>query len=352
MLGDVVKLGELFDTRSNGLNSIRLFMAVGVIFYHSFPLTGANIAWGPVHQLMSQIFVDAFFAISGFLIVGSWVRRPQVGTYLLARVLRIMPAYYVCLLVTGFIFVPLYFLIIQSPGTSWVSDSVDYVRSNIALWQNQFNIGDTLNEVPYPGAWNGSLWTLSWEFMCYLGVLALGICRLLTKRICLVLFAGCLAASVVVDFTSISNFWLNNGSRFGLMFLAGALIYFYQDLLPANRTALVIAASIVVGGLFIPDYRIVAALPVAFACICFGAYLKHPFFQLRNDVSYGVYIYAFPIQQLLASTGFYIAGVLPYALVATAITLCFAAASWFIVEKPSNKLRRRLSHKRPAPSLA
>ncbi len=326
-------------------------MAVGVIFYHSFPITGAVLTWGPIHQLLGQIFVDAFFAISGFLIVGSWVRRPQVIEYLLARVLRIMPAYYVCLLVTGFIFVPIYLLLTQGSWTFWLSDSAEYIRSNIALWQNQYNIGDTLGDVPYPNVWNGSLWTLAWEFLCYAGVLVLGVTRLLNKRICLALFFACLATSCIVSFTDVSHFWLNNGSRFGLMFLAGALIYFYRNHISATRTTLTAASTVVLGSMFLPDYRIIAALPLAYACIAMGAFLKHPVFRLRNDISYGVYIYAFPIQQLLAVTGFYVAGVLPFAIVAMVITICFATGSWFAIEKPANNLRRRISKRRASPSL-
>ncbi|MGP5226439.1 MULTISPECIES: acyltransferase family protein [Micrococcaceae] len=347
-----MKLGELFDAKSNGLNSIRLIMAVGVIVYHSFPITGTVIAYGPVHQLLGQIFVDAFFAISGYLIVGSWVRRPQFFEYILARVLRIMPAYYVCLLVTGFIFVPVYLLLTQGSWTSWLSDSAEYVRSNFALWQNQYNIGSTLGEVPYPNVWNGSLWTLAWEFLCYLGVLALGLTRLLSKRICLVLFVACLATSCLVTFTEVSHFWLNNGSRFGLMFLAGALIYFYQDRLVATRAALIAASIVVCGSMFLPDYRIIAALPLAYSCITLGGFLKHSIFRLKNDISYGVYIYAFPIQQLLAVTGFYAAGVGPFAIVAMIITICFATGSWFAIEKPANNLRRRIGKRRASPTLA
>ena len=62
-------------------------------------------------------------------------------------------------------------------------------------------------------------------------------------------------------------------------------------------------------------------------------------FDRRVDVSYGLYIYAFPVQQLLAMYGVTKYGFTPYFVCALAITLALAAASWFTIEKPSLSLK-------------
>jgi len=69
------KLVDAFDSRANALNAIRLGLAVGVIGYHSFPLTGTPVTFEPAHQLLGSVPVDAFFAISGYLILASWIRH-------------------------------------------------------------------------------------------------------------------------------------------------------------------------------------------------------------------------------------------------------------------------------------
>lgn len=340
-----MKFAGLFDPNSNGLNSIRLLMAVGVIFWHSFPLSGSDIEWEPARQLMANVFVDGFFAISGFLIVRSWLRRPDAKDYLVARIVRIVPAYYVCLLVTGFVFVPVYILLTQSSSVSWLAESSEYVLKNLGLWQFQSTIGDTLSEVPYPGSWNGSLWTLGWEFVCYLGVLALGIARLLTKRVCVGLFGVFVAGSCVVAFTDADNFWLSTACRFGLMFMSGSLFYFFQDRIPATRFHLGLAGAVLIASMFLPDYRIIGSFALAYVCLTGGALLKHQSFHLKNDVSYGMYIYAFPVQQLLATMGLHAAPVAAFATVSMVMTLCLAAGSCFLVEQPANSLRKRLTMK-------
>ena len=78
-------LHQAFDPRNNALNAVRLALALGVIFWHSYPLSGRDISFGPAREIMAEVWVDGFFAISGFLIVRSWTRRPDVRAYLKAR---------------------------------------------------------------------------------------------------------------------------------------------------------------------------------------------------------------------------------------------------------------------------
>jgi len=335
------KLVDVFDPRANALNAVRLGLSVGVIIFHSFPLTGSRIGFRPLDQLLGSFFVDAFFAISGYLILSSWMRRPQWWPYLRARLLRIMPGFWVSCLVTAFVIAPLAVLI---GGLAFPSrfphDAATYLVHNGLLRVRQYDIAGTPLGVPYPHAWNGSIWTLWWEFLCYLGVLALGLARVLRWRLTVVLLFGvALLAFVATAYGPVHQYYIDNGSRFGLMFLAGSMVYTFRDRLPASWSLVGLAGVIVLASSWLPDYRLIAALPIAYVVIVSGALLTNARLRLPNDISYGTYIYAFPVQQLLASAGLYKVGVPAFAIVSVLLTLPFAAASWFAIERPALKLK-------------
>ena len=337
-------LAGVFDPKANSLNFIRLVLAAGVIFWHAFPLSGAEVAFAPARQFMGQIYVDGFFAVSGFLIVGAWMRDPSWGRFLAARTLRIFPAFWVCLIVTAFLLAPLSALIAGGhwPWQSITASNATYVIFNSALSINQIGITGTLAEVPYPDAWNGSLWTLRWEFLCYLGVLILGVTRLLTKRFVIpVLFVLAVIGTIAARFVDVSFVQLDVVARFGLMFLAGAVVYQYQSRIPVNWTVMVGCAVAVLATMLLPDYRVLGALPLAVLLLGVGALIKTPRLRFANDISYGVYVYAFPVQQVLATLGVSKWGILPFALMGLACTIPIAVASWFLIEKPAMRLRPR-----------
>lgn len=339
-------LGEAFVRgRPNSLNAIRLVLAVGVIFWHSFPLTGTPFEGGTqLGQLLGYGFVDGFFAISGFLIVRSWLGNPSARAFLTARLLRIMPAFWVCLAVTAFVFAPIATLLSGgSPMSTLFSfDSLSYVVKNFALWIFQYGIAGTLTDVPYAGVWNGSLWTLAWEFLCYLAILALGMMGLLRKvwPVCAAFALVWLATFLGVS-ESIGSDLAGNGLRFALTFLAGAVLAQFQSKIRLSWTGIAIAFAIVTASLWLPDYRLVAAPALAYGLVGLGGLVSHPRLALRNDISYGMYVYAFPVQQLLATMGLAWMGPLGFGAIATLATTPFAAASWLLVEKPLIGLNKR-----------
>ena len=343
-------LGERFDPRHNALNLIRLCLAVLVIVWHSFPLTGHDVGFAPLRQLLGRISVDAFFAISGYLIVSSWLRRPSWRSFLRARVLRIMPAFWVSLLVTAFVIAPIGALLERGVlGHDFWSSASSYVWRNSLLWVNQYGIDQTPVAVPFPAVWNGSMWTLAWEFLCYLGVLALGLLGLFRFRSTIwVLFSAALLGVLATSYGPLHNFYIATAAHFGVMFLAGALVLQVQDRLPLTPTVMGLAVVAILASAWLPDYRLLAALPVAYLMIALGAIGRHPRLELRTDLSYGTYIFAFPMQQLLASTGAVALGVSGFAILSILATLPVAAASWFGVERPALRLKGR----RPRPAEA
>jgi peptidoglycan/LPS O-acetylase OafA/YrhL len=112
----------------------------------------------------------------------------------------------------------------------------------------------------------------------------------------------------------------------------------------------VLSAAIVMASGFTQNYRVIGALPLAYAIIVSGALIRRA--RLRNDLSYGVYIYAFPIQQMLASFWLVRLNPVVFFVIATAATLPVAASSWFVVEKRATELKTRIFRRSPTPAAA
>lgn len=352
------KLAQVFDPRQNALNAFRLALAAEVILWHSFSVTGHSVSSKPVLQLLFSVGVDGFFALSGFLITSSWLRNPQLRDYLLARARRILPGLYVCLVVTAFVFAPLSLAIQGRPVTKLLLSSapVEYVLKNSTLLSAfQLGIAGTPEGVPDAGVWNASLWTLIWEVLCYLAVAGIGLVGLANRRwLTPAIFALAVLGATLLPPLTYPGPWTNLqlAVRFAIMFSAGALLYQWRDVIPARWSLVAVSVVIVLASSLLPDYRAIGGLPLAYAVIVSGSLIHHKRLRLRTDLSYGTYIYASPIQQLLAVGG--LAGLNPllFFVIATTATLPLAALSWFLVEKPAQSLKSRLKRKWAGAELA
>lgn len=354
-----MKLGQVFDPRSNALNAWRLALAAEVIFWHTFPIRGHLPSVRAVLQLLLCVGVDGFFAISGFLITASWMSNPRLRAYLAARALRILPGFYVCLIVTAFVFAPLSVAIQGgSPARLLFSFApVEYVLKNSAVMWLKFDVGGTPHDIPNAGVWNASLWSLFWEVMCYLAVAAIGVAGLANRRwvspaILVVAMIGAVQMPPVT-FPEVFNRPEGNmataliflACRTAIMFSAGALLYQWRDVIPARWSLVAVSVVIVLLAGQLPDYRVVAAVPLAYAVVVSGSLLHSRRLRLRTDLSYGMYIYAYPTQQLLAVAGLLSLNPFVFCLTVAAATLPLAAASWFLVEKPARSLKARLKRR-------
>ena len=365
----VKSLGQEFDPRSNALNAWRLALATGVILWHSWPLTGRHVSFAPAHQLLRDVWVDGFFVISGFLITWSWFRRPRVRDYFVARGLRILPGLWVCLIVTAFVIAPIGVAIQGgSAGKLLLSRApIEYVLENSAVLLVKQDIGGTPSGIPSPGVWDGSLWTLLWEVLCYIAIAAYGVVGLLRRRwfiptaLTLVLlwsallppwgaFADLVEARQHIEPATAALLVQAVVARFGAMFLAGAFMYQIRNVIPARWSLVALSVVIVLAANLLPNYRLLAAIPLAYAVIVSGALVHNKRLRLRTDLSYGVYIYAWPIQQLLVICGLAILDPFVFAIIAALVTVPLAAFSWFLVEKPAISLKSRFQQRRLAPA--
>lgn len=261
--------------RARGLDSLRLIAALLVMWGHAWPLhdNAAGLGMGA-----EQLGVGLFFALSGTLVTLSWRRDPSLARFAARRALRLLPGLWACVLLTTLLLAPLV-------GASlWAPETWAYLRW-MALLPASFQLPGVFPGNPGAGYLNSSLWTIPLEALCYVAIVVLGCLNLLRPP--LLLAAAGLAAW---------GWWRIGGPLMPLilLFLLGAAC--------AQRRS----------------FR----LP------------RLPWPDPPVDISYGVYLYAFPMQQLAIwlVPG---AGALGCLLLALPPTLLLAFASWHLVERPS-----------------
>lgn len=345
-----MNLGQAFNPRRNALNALRLAMAAEVMLFHSFPITG-HMPPQATLQLLFSVGVDGFFAVSGFLITASWLNDPRLRDYLVARALRILPGFYVCLLVVAFVIAPISVMISGGSAARLLMSTgpIEFVLKNSAVAYLHPNVGNTPRGVPLAhGGWNASLWSLIWEIVCYLAVACIGIAGLANRRWVspLILALAVIGATQLPPLTFTTVWTIPQLlARCATMFAAGAVLFQWRDVIPARWSFVGVSIGIVLASSQLPDYRVVAALPLAYAIVVSGILIRNDRLRLRTDLSYGVYIYAYPIQQLLATMGLIRLSPFVFFVVALTVTLPLAALSWFLVEKPAQRLKARLKRK-------
>lgn len=339
-------LATFFDPRRNSLNAIRLALAAAVIVSHSWPLGGFGDDPAIQGVNLGTWAVSGFFAISGWLITGSGLGL-SLRQYLWRRLLRIYPGYFVCLLAVAFLFAPAAAALGHADYS--ISSGVGYLLKNLGLEVQQWGVAHTLTDVPWPDTWNGPLWTLLYEFACYLVVAAIisisgnrrwvrfavGSCFALAAAVQALIAWGGLSAPLAVD----------RATRLGVFFFAGALLYLLQDVVPASSRLALASLVLVVGAAFVEGTAVIAPIPFAYLCIWISARL-HWHTGRKNDISYGIYIYGWPVQQMLAVAGAQRLGVTPFLLLSLVLTVPFAALSWKLVEQPALRLKGRSGDRR------
>ena len=342
-------LGTALAGRDNSLGAVRLVLAALVILAHSWTIGGYGDS---MFRWIGANSVNAFFALSGFLIAGSRLRN-DFGPYLLRRAQRIFPGFWVCLVLIAFAFAPIGGMI---SGTGWdPGEAFGYVRDNASLVINSRNVGDTLAGSPEGANWNRSLWSLMHEFIAYLlcGAL-LGIAwvrRNLALAAAVAVVALPVAAVTVPDFDGPAHM-INDGLRLLSFYSAGVLAYALRDRLRPSHVLAGAAAVFVLAAGFSSETVLytLTPVPLTYLLLHIGATWRTRI-AAEEDVSFGLYIYGYPVQQVLGMAG--LGTLLPvwgFALVSLALTFPLARFSWRFIEKPAMQLR--LTRPRPPQDTA
>ena len=343
-------------THRNNFDALRLLGAFMVVVGHGEMLTGQRISvlWG---IQASHVGLDIFFAISGYLVTDSFERAPAIRGFFAKRALRIFPGLIVCVLASMFVLGPV--LTTLPLRTYFASHNTWKYIENIVLWA-QLYLPGVFNGAPLGGAVNGSLWSLTPEFICYLTVPLLALLPWMLRIIGLAVAAVCLGALSLWLFTyqvNVGHYVWNADAKYMLaempFFFIGGLLRMVQARLP---------------GLFRGDFAIIALLSnyvvssiwgswnvpfewftLTYAVISFGL-MRTPILQDAarfGDLSYGLYIYAFPAQQWIIRHWLGQAPILR----CVAISLVLALLSWHVVEQPALRLKVRAGARRkPMPA--
>lgn len=184
--------------------------------------------------------------------------------------------------------------------------------------------------------------------MCYLAVGAIGLAGLANRRwVSLAILALATFGAMMLPPLTFTEAWTipQLAVRSAIMFSAGALLYQWRDKLPARWSLVAAGAVVVVAASQLPDYRVFGALPLAYVVVASGVLIHKKRLRLRNDLSYGVYIYAYPTQQMLAVCGLSWLNPAAFFALSAIATLPLAALSWFLVEKPARTLKLRLKRR-------
>jgi len=293
--------------------------------------------------------------VSGYLLFASAQRHPT-RQYLSLRAHRLFPGYWASLVAVAFVAAPLAALL--GAGTYKLvgsNSAISYVGLNSTLVVLQHGIGDLLATNPWPTALNGSLWSLAPEFCCYL-ILLVTVVLARRSRVRVEIWLGAVLVGCFLVM-SLARVALHSGIGDALGLLAGLGLSFFTGSLiqhrgwlttPSRRTttlAILALAVVVAVGLWAPFGPIVLAV----ALVSVGRHVRSGWaarVDERRDLSYGVYLYHFPVIQLLVAAGVVpltVSGALTVlAPVTFLLVLPLATASWYLVEKPAQDRARRL----------
>ena len=325
----------MIRTHRNNFDVLRLMFASLVVYSHSFALLGIPepTIWG---SSFGNLAVNGFFVISGYLICQSYLADSRIVSFAFGRFLRIVPG-----------------LIAALSVTRLIADRCNGFHNN-----------------PIPDIANGPIWTLTWEVLCYAAVPVMGAIGALSVSSLPGFFAAAWL-TYMANIESTSSFFLVIAPLF-LQFLSGAFIRLAEDQIhmkslaamslvvllltayvPAFRHLSLFVRSHIVflWGIDLSDQQVMRALFLASfpTAVIFGANHVRMLLSVRHDISYGIYIYGWPIGQCLVFIQGTAIHPLAFFTETMAVTTLLAFASWLLIERPA-LLLKRVMRNRPSPT--
>jgi len=339
-----------FDpSRPNNFDLLRFAAATLVLVDHSDVLTGREGRPGPFgYETYGGFAVAVFFIISGFLVAASWERAPRLWAFMLKRALRIVPAYAAVVTLAALVLGP---LVTDLPLRAYFHTRATWAYfSNLTFVELYYSLPGVFAGNAYPLAVNGSIWTLPIEVTMYIALAALGLIGAFSRTFVTVLVAllavvwfgwdAELAAAPPLHYDTLPAAYT---VHLALWFFTGSALWLWRQHIDYRAdvgVALLVLlwwtewtrAGAFVAHVAIPYLVIWAAtLPVGWANR----------FGRAGDFSYGMYLYAFPVQQAVVSVGG--ASWPQPVFIAASFMLClaFAVASWHGIEYPALRLKPR-----------
>jgi peptidoglycan/LPS O-acetylase OafA/YrhL len=332
-----VEVRETASTEAlNNFDAVRLVAAMAVLVSHQFYLLGrSQPAVGG--NTLGEAAVMVFFTLSGYLVAQSWYRDPHLMRFVLRRLLRLWPALAVATIAiaaAGALFTRL-------PLQEYLGHATwQFIAKNLQL-RTAYQLPGVFSPVasdPGVSAVNGSWWSIPLEFKCYLCLAALGLVGLRRRWISLLALAAVLMQlrhSQAV------------GPFYTAFFLGGVCAWQFRSECLRFRAPLVLVGCVFAAlALASGGYRWAAWLLLVPATLVAGT-ASTPIIRragVPGDLSYGIYLYAYFVQQCVVRFWPGTPSLPGSLLVAALLTSALAWCSWHAVEAPAMRFKRRLRH--------
>lgn len=339
--------------RTTGFDYLRVGLAAAVVLWHTFPVSygiGAEEVLTLWPRPVIAIILPAFFALSGFLVAGSLERNTSLIRFAALRALRIIPALGVEVTLSALILGP---LVTNWPLKAYFSDAMFFRYFQNIAGRIHYALPGAFAGNPIVGIVNGQLWTIPFELECYavlMIIAALGFVRVRWLMLAavagfnLVLVGGAIVPVLFGGEPLPHLGGIFTGRLLVAAFLWGVTLFRFRDRVPLTGALGVAAAVLSVGLLEMPLGDYLAPLPIAYVVAWAG--LQNPRANVIvkfGDFSYGVFLYGFAVQQVVASLGTWTHHWYVNAVLVFPILTLFAAFSWYSVERPALSLRKHLA---------
>lgn len=344
------------ERHTNNFDFLRLLAALMVVCGHASDILLAKpLEWDVARMLtgisLPKTGVMIFFVISGYLVTASWLKSESLFRYMTSRILRIFPAVIVLVFFSVFMLGPVVTTV--SWEDYYTSDVTFRYLQNMSLFRMHYQLPGVFETNPYPAAVNGSLWTLPYEFTCYLFIAVLGLSFLLKQKwAVLIIFLCCFFSfiffreendAVVIPVLGID---FKNFTVLFLYFMSGSLYYLFRKEMPFSFYGLMFAlvfCLLMRNGLVRQEVYIII-LPYIILWFAFSKKIPLQQTGRYGDFSYGIFLYSFPVQQTLVCFFPETFNLPAFILCSLLCTLPLAVMSWHWVEKPALDLRKKLFH--------
>lgn len=300
-----MKVSEILSRDKNNLDLVRIIVATMVLWSHAFALNYGDGANEPLFRFLKvtyagELGVNIFFFMSGLLVTNSILTKKSVSQFIISRFFRIFPALFALILITVFIIGPLitslpvgeYF---RNPSTWAYFFQNLYLKTNYIL-PGCFDANIWASDV------NGSLWTLTYEVACYIFLVGVFIVSKGSPRI----LNGLIVAIVVLAFMPQNILQVLFNREFIMAtipmacFATGAFFAINKEKINLNFKLLAgMALLSLVFWRFSTMIDLIFPITISVFFLLFATDKTVLKLMPKHDISYGLYIWHFVIQQVV-----------------------------------------------------
>lgn len=343
-----IQLSGALEPAKNNFDLLRICAAIAVLFGHSYWIQPAENPEEPILRFTEleysgSLAVFAFFLISGILVSASFERQKSLERFMILRLTRIYPALVFCIIATTYVVYPA-FSEVSFLNALFSQSSMTYLLTNIGLFfKTQWDLPGLFEMNPVKGFVNGSLWTLPLELKCYMLVVAAGLCSCFTSKYRFVAFCtliGVAFSYLVIHGSNIAFFESLTLRPIGysfhplVFFCAGMILYVFRNNISVNWAVGIALSLAYLAMKTTPLGSVLFYLAFVYVLLLIAVEPALLRFRPKHDYSYGVYLWGFLVQQVVASHYPHMNNLISLTI-SVPVTVGVAAISWHLVEKPS-----------------